>query len=306
MRFQFVLSEIGIGIRRNLAMTISVVLVTFVSLSFVGAAALLQMQVSQLKSYLFNQLQVTVYLCPADSTSAKCADGEVTDDQVNSLTALIESPTAQQYIKEYVFESKEDVYGKVQAMPEAKDNPLLESLTVDDMQADFLITLNNPEQYQVVSDMFSGQGGVDYVSDQADVFDKLIRLLNALTLLSVIVAGVMVVAATLLITTTIRLSAMSRRRETGIMRLVGASNLFIQLPFMLEGAIAATTGALLSIAGLWAVMRFGVEDWLKGDLTFVSYIDSSAVWVIAPFLVIAAIALAAIASIVSLRRYTKV
>ena len=158
----------------------------------------------------------------------------------------------------------------------------------------------------VVSEMFEGRTGVEDVRDDRELLEPLILMLNRGSLVAAGLAAVMLLAAVLLITTTIRLSAMSRRRETGIMRLVGASNVFIQLPFMLEGAIAATIGAALSVAGLWFGVRYLVEDWLAGSIRFVSFVDAQAVWSVAPLLLAVAIGLAAISSVVTLSRYTRV
>ena len=99
---------------------------------------------------------------------------------------------------------------------------------------------------------------------------------------------------------------MSRERETSIMRLVGASNLFVQLPFMIEGAIAATIGALLAAGGLWAVVHFVVGDWLSALSGMVKLIDTGDVLLISPILVGAAILLALASSAISLNRYTRV
>ena len=90
------------------------------------------------------------------------------------------------------------------------------------------------------------------------------------------------------------------------MRLVGASNLFVQLPFMLEGAIAATIGALFAVGGLWFGVRYLVQDWLAESVRFIPYIGTDAVWSIAPWLVLVAFGLAAVSSVVTLSRYTKV
>ena len=117
---------------------------------------------------------------------------------------------------------------------------------------------------------------------------------------------VMLLAAILLITTTIRLSAISRRRETGIMRLVGASNLFIQLPFMLEGAIAATIGAALAVGALWAGLKYLVADWLGSSIQWIPYVNESDLTRIAPVLIVIGIMLATISSVVTLNRFTRV
>jgi cell division transport system permease protein len=130
--------------------------------------------------------------------------------------------------------------------------------------------------------------------------------MNGASVAAMGVAAVMIFCAVLLITTTIRLSAFSRRRETGIMRLVGASKTVIQLPFILEGVIAAVVGALLASVTLWLMAHF----WLNGDLSrqFLNtpFISSTQVLVIAPVLIALGGGLAGISSLLTLRRYLKV
>jgi len=304
MRLQFILSEIGIGLRRNLSMTISVILVTFVSLTFVGAASLLQMQVSKLKDDWYGKVEVTVLLCPTGSSKVQCASGEATPEQVTDLEALIASPELAPEIQEVWFETKEQAFDSFQEYFSGQD--WAEAIRVEDMQASFRIKLVNPENYQVVSDVLTGRPGVETVEDQRKIFDSLFLVLNRASVLAVGLAAVMLLAAVLLITTTIRLSALSRRRETGIMRLVGASNLFIQLPFMLEGALAAALGAVMAVGGLWLGVKYLVTDWLAGEVSWVPLVGVGEVWTIAPLLLAVAIVLAAISSLVTLNRYTKV
>jgi cell division transport system permease protein len=110
VRLQFILSEIGIGLRRNLAMTISVILVTFVSLSFVGAAALLQLQIGTMKDYWYDRVQVSLFLCTADSEVPTCAEGAVTDAQRQEILAELESETLAPYVDVYYYESKADAF----------------------------------------------------------------------------------------------------------------------------------------------------------------------------------------------------
>ncbi len=304
MRLQFILSEMFVGLRRNASMAISVILVTFVSLTFVGAAGLLQLQINQMKGDWYDKVQVSIFLCPTNSEQPTCAGGEATQEQIDAIGADLRSDALKPYVKKIYFETKAEAFASFEKQFAGK--PLAQSVTVNDMQASYRVALVNPEQYKVVSEYFSGYNGVEEVRDQRKVIEPLILLLNRATLMSAALAAVMLLAATLLITTTIRLSAMSRRRETGIMRLVGASNLFIQLPFMLEGAIAATIGAAMAVGGLWFGVRYLVEDWLASSVSFLNYISTDAVWVVAPFLVVIAIALATVSSLVSLSRYTKV
>jgi len=304
VRLQFILSEIGIGLRRNLSMTISVILVTFVSLTFVGAAALLKMQIGAMKDSWYDKVEVSVFLCPRDSQQPTCATGEVTDDQKAAIEAALATPDVKPFVQTITFESKAEAY--VAFEKQFKGQWWAAETTVDDMNSSLRIKLADPEKYQVVADVLTGRPGVEEVQDQRRLFDSLFLVLNRATMLSVGLAAVMLLAAVLLITTTIRLSAMSRRRETGIMRLVGASNLFIQLPFMLEGALAATLGALLAVGAMWLGVQYLVTDWLGASVSWIPYVTTSDVLTVAPFLVAAAIALAAISSLVTLGRYTKV
>jgi cell division transport system permease protein len=304
VRLRFVLSQTFQGLSRNLAMTVSVILVTFVSLTFVGAAALLQIQVGNLKNDWYDKVEVSAFMCPVDSTTPACAGGEATQEQIDAIGELLSSESMTPYVDEVYLESKDDAFEAFQE--QMADTVWAQSLTVEQMQVSYRVKLVDPEQYQIVADELEGRPGVEVVVDQREQLEPLFLILNRTTLLSVGLAGVMIVTAVLLITTTIRLSAMSRRRETGIMRLVGASNLFIQLPFMLEGAIAALIGAVLSVGGLFLGVRYLVEDWLAASTPWVQFVGTADVLTVAPFLVLAAILLAGISSIVTLGRYTKV
>jgi len=304
MRARFVLSQLVSGLRRNVSMTVSVILVTFISLVFVGAAALLQMQIGNMKDDWYDRVEVSVFMCPQDSAVPTCAAGEVTEEQKAAIQAQLEAPEIEPFVQTVYFETKEQAFSSFQE--KMSDQWWAAEVTADDMPSSYRIKLADPEKYQVVADVLTGRQGVEEVLDQRRLFDSLFLVLNRATLVSVGIAGVMLLAAVLLITTTIRLSALSRRRETGIMRLVGASNLFIQLPFMLEGAIAATVGAAVAVGALWLGVRYLVTDWLGAQVQWIDYVDSADVLTIAPFLLAIAIVLAAISSVVTLSRYTKV
>ena len=305
MRLRFILSEIGIGLRRNLSMTISVILVTFVSLTFVGSAALLQLQIDKMKDDWYDKVEVSVFLCPATSPEPTCAGGEVTEEQKQAIRDALDEPEVAPLIVQPVFfETKEEAFASFKK--QFGDQSWASVATVEDMNSSFRIKLTDPSQYQVVADVVSGRQGVESVQDQRRLFDRLFLVIDRATLLTGGLAAVMLVAAVLLITTTIRLSALSRRRETGIMRLVGASTMFIQLPFMLEGAIAATVGSLMAVGGLWLGVQYLVTDWLGGTVSWIPYVTTADVLTVAPLLVAAGILLAAISSLVTLSRYTKV
>jgi cell division transport system permease protein len=304
MRLQFVLSEIAQGLRRNWTMAVSVALVTFISLTFVGAAALLQKQIGVLKGDWYDKVEVSIFMCPANSQEAQCIGGAATPEQIAAVEADLNAAGIAEYISSYEIETPAEAYANF--LERFGDDSIYQEVTADQMPTSFRIKLVDPEQYQVIADAFTGKPGVDEVSDQRQILEPLFLLLNRATLLAVGLAVVMLLTSVLLINTTIRLSAISRRRETGIMRLVGASNLFIQLPFMLEGAIAATCGAALAVGGLFLGVRYVIQDWLSDSTKFVNYIGLDAVAEIAPWLFVIALATAAISSLVSLRKFTKV
>lgn len=303
MRLQFILSEIGIGLRRNWAMTVSVVLVTFVSLVFIGLAMLAQQQVSTMKDYWYDRVQVSIFLCTADSLAPSCADGEVSDAQRDSILADLEGDDLAPYIESVEYESKQEAFTRFQEQFEG--TAVVDNVTVDVMPESYRVRLVDPEEYQVISQRFDGLAGVEEVVDQGALLDRFFQFLNGLTAGSLVLAGVMLVAAVLLVGTTIRLSAASRRRETGIMRLVGASNTLLQLPFLLEGIIAVSIGAALATALLWLGVRLGVP-WLESNLPLFDYIGTGAVASVAPWLFAIGLVVAGVSSLVTLSRYLKV
>ncbi len=304
MRLAFILGEIGSGLRRNLSMVVSVVLVTFISLTFVGAAGMLQMQINQMKGFWYDKVQVAVFLCVDTSTAASCASGPVTDEQRAEIEATLTSPAVEQYVDTYLYESQEDALGHFR--DQFANSPIVDSVTADQLPESFRISLVDPQKYEVINEIFSSLPGVEVVVDQREILEKVFNVMNIASLVAVGIAVVMIVCAILLIATTIRLSAFSRRRETGIMRLVGASKAVIQLPFVLEGVIAAVVGALLASVTLWAVAHFFIGDWLASQYPDTAFISSNTMLVIGPALVLLGAVLAGISSLLTLRRYLKV
>ena len=304
MRLGFILREAVKGLRQNVVMVVSVVLVTFVSLTFVGASALLQLQINQMKGYWYDRMEVAVYLCDDTSASPNCAGKPVTDDQRNSIKAMLESEQLAPYVKEIAYESKEDAYKNF--LDQYKNSSLVDQVKADQLPESFRVALVDPEKYQVINEAFSTVAGVDSVVDQRELLEMVFQLVRVASAAAAIVAIVMIACAVLLTGTTIQLSAMHRRLETTIMRLVGASKATIQLPFIIEGVIASIIGGVLASGTLWLLMKFLVEDKLASENVGVAFISTGEVWLIAPVLLIIGIVLATISSVVTLKRYLKV
>jgi cell division transport system permease protein len=304
MRSAFILGETFSGIRRNLSMVVSVVLVTFISLTFVGAAGLLQSQINQMKGYWYDRVEVAIFLCTDTSTTVSCATGPVTDGQRQAVQDLLESPTAAPYVKSYEYESQDQALEIFQ--DQFKNSAMAGTVTAEQLPESFRVALVDPEQYEVVNELFSSMPGVELVSDQRELLEQIFSLMNMASVIAVSVAVVMLVCAVLLIATTIRLSAFSRRRETGIMRLVGASKTMIQLPFLLGGVIAALLGAVLASVTTWAVAQFFIGDWLTRQYPGTGFIAGGDAVALVPILLVIAVALAAASSLLTLRRYLRV
>ena len=107
-------------------------------------------------------------------------------------------------------------------------------------------------------------------------------MLNRATAVTVALAGVMILVAIMLTGTTIRMSAASRKNETEIMRLVGASNWTIRLPFVLEGVFASLIGSLLACGTLSAMVKLFITDWLSKSVQWMPLINQKTVWLLAP------------------------
>ncbi|WP_336923933.1 permease-like cell division protein FtsX [Aquipuribacter sp. SD81] len=304
MRARFVLTEIGVGLWRNLSITISVVIVTAVSLFFLGSGLLFQRQVDTLRTVVYDEVQVSIFLCGAESTVPSCADGEVTQQQRDEIQAELQDPAIAPYIDSVEYESKEEAYQRF--LEQFADSPITENVTADQLPESYRVRLADPEQSGTVAAFFEGRAGVESVDDQSDLFEQIFRFLNGATAAAWILAGAMLLAALLLVATTIRLAAFNRRREIGIMRLVGASKAFIQLPFMLEGIIAATLGALLASGLLVSFARFFVEGYVGERIQLGGLVGASDAMLIVPWLLLTGVLFAGVSSLVTLERYLRV
>lgn len=307
MRVGFLLGEVGNGLRRNAGMVVAVVLVTMVSMFFLGSGLLAQRQVDTLQGYWYDKVQVSIFLCTPDSTGvASCAGGGVTQAQRDAVEADLQG--LRPLVEQYWYESNEQAWERFQE--QYRNSPVLDTIPKEALPESFRVQLSDPTRYEVVAAAFEGAPGVDSVEDQREVVDRLFAFLNAVSLAAVALAVAMVVCSVLLISTTIRLTAWSRRRETTIMRLVGASAATIHLPFLLETLAATALGVALAVGLLWAVVEYGISGLLAQLLTgqggLVGLIGPADLWLVTPYLVGGAVLLAVVTSWLALRRHVRV
>lgn len=304
MRFALVLSEVTHGLRRNVSMVVSVVLVTFISLTFVGAAVLLQMQIGQMKNFWYDRAQVAIDMCTDTSAGDSCINGAATEDQVAAVRSELEGDTLAPYIETYYFEDREQAFANFQEQFEG--DPVAEYVTPEFLNEAFWVNLKDPSQSEILTESLSTLAGVEGVTDQRRYLDQIFGVLNTASLTAIGIASLMLVAAALLIATTIRLSAFSRRRELGIMRLVGASNRFIQTPFILEGVFAALIGSLLAGGATVAIVQFFVQDVLAPAFVGTVLVNLQDALLVVPLLLGVGIVLAAISANFAISRYLKI
>ena len=304
MRLGLVMSEVGSGLRRNASMVISVVLVTFISLTFVGTAALLQMQITQMKGYWYDKAQVAVYLCTDTDTTGNCTGAMATKDQIDGVRAQLDSDVLTPYVDKFYFEDQTQAYDRFKQ--QFADSPATEFVQPAYLNETFWVNLKDPTQSDVLTESLSSLAGVQSVVDQRGYLDPIFSVLNAASYTAIGIASLMLIAAVLLIATTIRLSAFSRRRELGIMRLVGASNRFIQTPFILEGVIAALVGSLIAGGAIIAIVNFFVKGYLAVTFQGTPFIGLRDAALVVPIVIVVGILLAALSANVAIRRYLKV
>ncbi|MBQ0867630.1 permease-like cell division protein FtsX [Streptomyces smyrnaeus] len=301
MRAQFVLSEIGVGLRRNLTMTFAVIVSVALSLALAGGSLLAQEQVSTMKGYWYDKVQVSLYLCNKNDAGASCAKGAVTEQQKSAIKADLNKLDV---VEKVYYESADEAYKHYKE--QFKDSPLADSLTPDQMQESYRVKLKDPTKYQVLQTAFSGRQGVQEVQDQRKTLEPLFNLLNGMNIAALCVMALMLVVALLLIVNTVRVSAFSRRRETGIMRLVGASSFYIQMPFILEAAIAGLIGAGFACVLLVLGKYFLINNWLQERIVLINFVGWDAVIKVLPLIVAVGVLMPAVAAFFTLRKYLKV
>ncbi|MFG1616449.1 permease-like cell division protein FtsX [Nonomuraea wenchangensis] len=302
MRANFIFSEVWIGLRRNLTMTIAVVITVAVGMAMLGVGLMINAQVGLIRGYWDDKVEVSVFLCTKGSAVQACNGKAITQAQTTKLQEHLKGTPG---VKEVFYEDQAAAYENFkQAF--ASNKPLLSATKVEDMPTSFRIKVADPSNYQSVIQAIQGQPGVSQVTDQKQLVGPFFQMLDKLAYYALAVAIILVLAAALLIGNTVRLSAFNRRRETGIMRLVGASNLYIQLPFIMEGVIAGLIGGVFAAVMLIVtkVLLFeGLGAFVGGPQAQLGW-DTVAQTI--TFTMIIGVVICVLASFVTLRRYLRV
>ena len=300
MRAKFVMSEVGIVLRRNLTMTFAVMITVAISLSLLGIGLLANSQVRVMKDYWYDKIEVSIFLCGSLSESASCGTGVITQEQKIDIQRDLKTLPV---VAEVYYESQGEAFKRFQER--FKGSAIAQNVTADQLPESFRIKLKDPTKFAVIESAFAGRPGVDIVQDQQAILEKFFKLLAVLRNGALVIGAAYVFTAALLISNTLRIAAFNRRRETGVMKLVGASSFSIQLPFLLEGIFAALSGWLVS-TGVLIGFKAVVDSRVAPLLTFTQFFTWKDVWVASAWLLLTGLVVSSAASVVTLRKYLKV
>jgi cell division transport system permease protein len=296
VRFGFLINEVVTGLRRNVTMTVAMILTTAISIGLFGGGLLVVRLADQSRDIYLDRVESQVFL--TDDVSAN--DPTCDADPCKALRAQIEG---RDDVKSVRFLNRDDAYNDaIRKFPQYKD-----VAGKDAFPASFVVKLDNPEQHTEFDKSMIGQPGVLNVLNQKDLIDRLFAVLDGLSSAAFAVALVQAVGAVLLIANMVQVAAYTRRTEVGIMRLVGASRWYTQLPFLLEATLAALIGVVIAILGLVVVRALFLDKALSQfyQANLIARIDYADILYISPILLLVGVAMAGVTSYVTLRLYVR-
>ncbi|NIJ13848.1 cell division transport system permease protein [Saccharomonospora amisosensis] len=298
MRASFVFSEVITGLRRNVTMTIAMILTTAISLGMLGGGLLFVRTIDKMKVSYLDDVEVTVYL----TEDISAGDKQCSADPCASLRQSLETNQA---VESVVYENRDEAYERFKRIFEGQPE-LVELARPEALPASLHVKLFDPQRSDVVVQEYNGQPGVAKVDDQNKFLDRFFSLLNAGRNGTFIVALIAALAAVLLIANTIQVSAYTRRTEVGIMRLVGATRWYTQLPFLLEAVVAGVLGALIGVTGLVTLKYLVLDKILAatgGAIPKIELID--VLFPVAPILIGVSVLISAFTGYITLRLYVR-
>jgi cell division transport system permease protein len=296
MRAKYVLSEVAVGLWRNISMTVAMIITMAVSLTMLGAGLLLYIQVDQMEEFYQGKVEVILYL-KKDVT-------EDSEEKAQLEKTLNEDPAVEP--GSVTFKSKEQAYKDFQEL--FSDMPdMVETVPPERLPASFGVKLKDMENGATAFESkYEESEGVERVLNQQDSLKPVFDLMGGVQSLALIIALVQGVAALMLVANTIQVAAYSKRREVSIMKLVGASNWFVQAPFVLEAVFAGLLGAILAFLALVAAKIFLVDGTFKTIFDIMTEMKWNTVFLMLPILAGIASVISAITGWITLRFQVKV
>ncbi len=296
MRFGFLLNEVLTGFRRNVTMTAAMILTTAISIGLFGGGLLVVRLADNSREIYLDRVETQVFLTDdisANDTTCASAPCKGLRDKID----------ARQDVKSVRFVNRQDAYNDaIKKFPEFKD-----VAGKDSFPASFIVKLNNPEQHAEFDAAMQGQPGVRSILNEKDLIDRLFAVLDGLRDAAFAVALVQAVGAILLIANMVQVAAYTRRTEIGIMRLVGASRWYTQLPFLVEAMLAASIGVAIAVVGLMLVRALFLDNALSQfyQAHLIAKVDYADILYITPWLFLLGVSMAAVTGYATLRLYIR-
>jgi len=290
-RTSYYFRETVSGLQRNGLITFAAVLTVFISLFMFGGAQLIGRQIGLAVDAQTEKVEVAIYL--RDDISG--ADQQALDDRLASMPE----------VASYKYESKDDAYKRFLELF-ANQPDLIKNVRKDALPASFRVKLVDPDtQIDAIQAQVGQSPGVELVQDQRDLLNKLFAISRVLKVGAYMASIVMLVAAVALIANTVRMAVFARRKEIGIMRLVGATNWFIRVPFLVEGIVAGLFGAALAIGVLYVLQHVFFAS-IHQTILFLPLVASADVYRLVPWILGAGVLVAFLASYMAMRRFLEV
>jgi cell division transport system permease protein len=299
VRTDFVVREVATGLRRNVTMTVAMVLTTAISLALVGTGLLAVRTIDRTEQLYSDRVEVQVVL----TADVSAADPDCSGPVCSALRATLRNSPLVSAVR---YESQQQAYERYLQL--FKGQSLAEVVRPQSLPATLRVKLADPEAgASAVRSAMTGQVGVRNVIDQRDVVAKLFDFLGGVRNVTFALALAQAVAALLLISNTVQVSAFTRRVEVGVMRLVGATRWYTQLPFLIEAVVTGVVGALLASLGLLAGKFVFFDDLLSGIVSngVIPPVEVADILWVSPILLMLGAGVAAVTGYVTLRLYVR-
>jgi cell division transport system permease protein len=301
-RLDYYFRETAAGLRRNGTVAFAAMSTAFIALFLFGLALLIAREFDLVIEAWTGNVQVAVYL-----------EDPVNDDSVARLTKdLLALPA----VSDVSYEDKDAACARFielfRNQPAITDNVECEEV----IPASLRVNLADAAQYEQIpaalgcapnegGEVVCSAPGVRAVADYRELLDRLVAITRVLSIGVLSIAVIMLASAIALVANTLRMGMFARRKEIGIMRLVGATNWRIRVPFLIEGFIESLLGAIFAILFLFGVKVVFI-DRLRGEIEFIPLIRNSDVLAVAPWILLAAAVVAIIAGTIGMRRFLDV
>jgi cell division transport system permease protein len=299
MRTDFVIREVITGLRRNVTMTVAMVLTTAISLGLVGTGLLAVRTIDRTEELYSDRVEVQVAL----TADVSAADPDCSGPVCTSLKQTLENSPLVESVR---FESQQQAYDRFKELFAGQS--LAEVVRPQSLPATLRVRLVDQEAgAEAVRAAMADQVGVRNVIDQRDVVAQLFDFLGGVRNVTFALALVQAIAALLLISNTVQVSAFTRRTEVGVMRLVGATRWYTQLPFLIEAVVTGVIGALIATGGLLAGKFLFIDQLLSSIVSngVVPPVEVADIIWVSPILVMIGGGIAAVTGYVTLRLYVR-